>query len=81
MERLRDFGWLDLTIVGDISSVKAKARDLIDMDECSHSRDTANGGIHKIVPGRLLLIPSPVDLPDERCSAGWTWTAASAQLL
>jgi hypothetical protein len=34
------------------------------MDEFNHYIDPANGGLHTIVPGRLLLIPSPVDIPN-----------------
>ncbi len=67
LHRVRNLGWLDFTTEGDISCAEASPKNSIDMDEYSHYADPANGGIHTIVPGRLLLIPSPANLPDGRC--------------
>ena len=44
------------------------------IDEAVHYADPANGGIHILAPGKLLLFPSPVDLPD-----GALWAAAAAR--
>jgi hypothetical protein len=43
------------------------------VDEIVHYADPANGGIHILAPGGLLLFPNPVDLPD-----GALWAAAAA---
>jgi hypothetical protein len=67
LHRVRNLGWLDLTSDGDISNSGSSPKDSIDMDEYSHYTDPANGGLHTIVPGRLLFIPSPMNLPDGRC--------------
>ena len=67
LHRVRNLGWLDFTTDGDISCGEASPMNSIDMDEYSHYTDPANGGLHTIVPGRLLLMPSPANLPDDRC--------------
>ena len=44
------------------------------IDEVVHYAHPANGGIHILAPGALLLFQSPVDLPD-----GALWAAAAAR--
>eukprot|EP00292_Cryptomonas_paramecium_P011340 CAMPEP_0113699000 /NCGR_PEP_ID=MMETSP0038_2-20120614/23047_1 /TAXON_ID=2898 /ORGANISM="Cryptomonas paramecium" /LENGTH=309 /DNA_ID=CAMNT_0000622275 /DNA_START=141 /DNA_END=1066 /DNA_ORIENTATION=+ /assembly_acc=CAM_ASM_000170 len=40
----------------------------LDIEEYNHYSSTANGSIHAIVPGRIMVMPSPKQLPD---TAAW----------
>ncbi len=44
------------------------ATNRLDMEECIHYSDPLNANLNIVLPGKLLYIPSPVDLPDE-----WQW--------
>jgi hypothetical protein len=63
---VRKLGWFDFG--GDCEQDKSTSGDeqcgLCDLDEYCHYADPANGGLHIIVPGRLLVIPATINLPD-----------------
>jgi hypothetical protein len=54
----RERGWMDWS-----ASPDDDAQPLL-IDELIHYAAPANGAVHILAPGKLLLFPSPVDLPD-----------------
>eukprot|EP00291_Cryptomonas_curvata_P015839 CAMPEP_0172153032 /NCGR_PEP_ID=MMETSP1050-20130122/1190_1 /TAXON_ID=233186 /ORGANISM="Cryptomonas curvata, Strain CCAP979/52" /LENGTH=226 /DNA_ID=CAMNT_0012821465 /DNA_START=265 /DNA_END=942 /DNA_ORIENTATION=- len=65
LHKVRSLGWVDFLSESDLTPESARIS-AFDMDEYNHYIDPANGGLHIIAPGRLLFIPSPVDIPDGR---------------
>ena len=64
LQRVHTLGWLE-AYNDEISSGKCKdSNTKFDVDEQNHYADPANGGLRIIVPGRLILMPSPLDLPE-----------------
>jgi hypothetical protein len=63
-------GW-DWLFPPDDSDTEAEAK--FDLEMHTHYADEANGSIHTLVPGKLVLFPTPQNLPD-----GQTWADVSA---
>jgi hypothetical protein len=63
LNRVRTLGWIDFSPDSDLSP--PENLDQIDIDQYKHYIDPANGGLHIMVPGRLLFIPTPHDLEDD----------------
>ena len=59
LEHARDLGWMDWTHGSDDDQPFL-------IDEFLHYADAANGSIHIVAPGQLLLFRDPVDLPDSQ---------------
>ena len=38
----------------------------MDLEECIHYSDPVNANLHVVIPGKLLFMANPVDLPDDR---------------
>ena len=64
LERARDLYWL--------VSQSDGSEPALDLEMASHYALAANGGVHVLVPGKLLLAPSPAPLP-----AGQQWADIS----
>ena len=58
LEHARHAGWIDASSAG--------ADAALDMDMAAHYAAPANGGVHVVIPGRLLLLPTPRPLPADR---------------
>jgi hypothetical protein len=56
LQRATALGWLDFS--------DEPSEDAIDMDECLHYDSVANGGLHVVVPNKLLAFPPPTDIGD-----------------
>ena len=69
LHKVRCLGWINFSESLLTANNPECDGNLLDIEEYNHYADPANGGLHIIVPGRLLLIPSPLDLPD-----GCDWT-------
>jgi hypothetical protein len=68
--RVRKLGWVN-NLVSNFAIEREDAEEeaacpCLDIDEWTHYSNPANGSLHIIAPGRLLLIPSPKDFPDGR---------------
>ena len=66
LQRVRNLGLLDVSDVNLSKGTCQPAPLTFDIDEYNHYADPANGGIRIIVPGRLIFMPSPLDLPEDR---------------
>ena len=64
----RERGWMDWSTSPDDDE-----QPLL-VDELIHYAAPANGAVHILAPGKLLLFPSPVDLPD-----GALWASGAAR--
>ena len=63
--------WLDLSKDPDLypasnSDDFPPARKQMDLEECIHYSDPVNANLHVVIPGKLLFMANPVDLPDDR---------------
>jgi hypothetical protein len=66
LHRVRSLGWINMSETDLAAHDDESAYQSLDVEEYNHYSDPANGGLHIIAPGRLLLIPSPIDFPDGR---------------
>ena len=57
LHRARDLGWLKESNADDSDAA-------LDVEMASHYALACNGGVHVLVPGKLLLFPAPAALPD-----------------
>ena len=67
MRRANSLGWLDLSSDRELREDELGSQmksPMLDMEECTHYSNPLNGSLHFVIPGRLLHIPSPTDLPD-----------------
>jgi hypothetical protein len=58
--------WIDLSNDFDFQKNDSSDRKRLDIDECVHYADPANANLHILLPGKLLSISCPADLPDGR---------------
>ena len=65
LHRARDLGWLSETNEDESEAV-------LDVEMASHYALGCNGNVHVLVPGKLLLFPTPAALPD-----GQSWADTS----
>ena len=60
--------WKALAHARDLRWVRTASGDsdepTLDVEMASHYAHPANGGVHVLVPGRLVLVPPPAQLPD-----------------
>ena len=61
IHRVRQLRWFDFS---GASVIHAPDRAGCELDEYLHYADPANGSVSIVVPGRLLFMPSPANLPD-----------------
>jgi hypothetical protein len=60
--------WIDLSKDYDIYTGErdSEGSKRLDMEECLHYSDPVNANLHILIPGKLLFISTPADLPDGR---------------
>jgi hypothetical protein len=60
--------WIDLSKNPELCPEETNkgGRNLLDLEECIHYSDPINANLHVVIPGKLLFISNPVDLPDSR---------------
>ena len=66
MHRVRQLGWFELSDCEFSLCKHPSSNPSFDFEMCKHYANPANGGMHVIVPGSLILMPSPTDLPEDR---------------
>ena len=66
IQKVRSLRWLDFSDDALYSSSVQTLEPTMDIDEHTHYADPANGGLHIIVPGRLILMPSPIEILESR---------------
>ena len=63
LHRARALGWLGAT------DIKYASEPALDVEMASHYALAHNGGVHVLVPGKLLLFPAPAPLPADQAWA------------
>ena len=68
LHHAKSLGWIDLSKDPDfyIGENDDTGSTRLDLDECIHYSDPINANLHILLPGKLLFISSPTDLPDGR---------------
>eukprot|EP00291_Cryptomonas_curvata_P020454 CAMPEP_0172157512 /NCGR_PEP_ID=MMETSP1050-20130122/3829_1 /TAXON_ID=233186 /ORGANISM="Cryptomonas curvata, Strain CCAP979/52" /LENGTH=183 /DNA_ID=CAMNT_0012826743 /DNA_START=265 /DNA_END=813 /DNA_ORIENTATION=+ len=64
----KSLGWIDLSKDPDLyfGENNCAGCKQLDLEECIHYSDPVNANLHIVLPGKLLFISNPVDLPDDR---------------
>jgi hypothetical protein len=64
----KSLGWIDLSKDPDLcpEEKNSAGSKRLELEECIHYSDPVNANLHVVLPGKLLFISNPADLPDDR---------------